>query len=209
MSVHPSREVVRRPWLALGIVLLACHRNRPAQRDTGVTTVTRETTTVSRDTPGVVDRSVAALFKDTLPSHVFYARGRIFRPQEPTLRKEFLTALKTERDLWRSKKLTHYKYLLRVACFCPGTRGWLLIEVDNARVLRAWYPSGKSAELTDWNTISIDALYDNLERMGDKNFEVQIDFDSRWHFPTYTRASGARMPDGWSIIDARALRLIP
>ena len=200
---------MRRPWLALGIVLLACHSNRPAQRDTGVTTVARETTTVSRDTTGVVDRSVTAFFKDTLPSQVFYARGRIFRPQEPTLRKEFVATLKRERGLWRSRMPSHYKYLLRVACFCPGIRGWLLIEVDNARVLRAWYPSGKSAELTDWNTISIDALYDNLERMGDKNFEVQIDFDPRWHFPTYTRTSGARVPDSWSIIDARALRPIP
>jgi len=200
---------VRYSWVALGIVLLGCHRNRPAQRDTRVTTVTRETTTVGRDTTGVVDRSIAAFFKDTTPSNVFYARGRIFRPQEPTLRKEFVATLKRERALWRSKKLNHYQYLLRVACFCPGTRGWLLVEVENGRVLRAWYPSGKAAELTDWNTISVDALYDNLELMGDKNFEIQIDFDSRWHFPTNTRASGARMPDTWSIIDARALRPIP
>jgi len=156
-----------------------------------------------------VDRSVAVFFRDTAPSNIFYARGRIFRPQEPTLRKELVATLKRERALWQSRKPSHYKYLLRVACFCPGTRGWLLIEVDNARVLRAWYPSGKSAELSDWNTISIDALYANLERIGDNNFEVQIDFDPRWHFPTYIRASGARMPDSWSIIDALALRPIP
>ena len=199
---------MRHSWLALCIVLFACHSSRPAQRNTGVTTVNRETTTVSKDTIGVVDGSVAAFFKDTAPSQIFYARGRIFRPQEPTLRKELVATLKRERALWQSKKPSHYKYLLRVACFCPGTRGWLLIEVDNTRVLRAWYPSGKSAELTDWNTISIDALYDNLERMGDNNFEIQIDFDRRWHFPTYTRYSGARMPDSWSIIDARALRPI-
>jgi len=198
--------------LALGIVLLACHSSRPAQKNPGVTTVARDTTTVSRDTTRVVtvvDRSVAAFFKDTTPSQIFYARGRIFRPKEPTLRKELVATLKRERALWRSKKPSHYKYLLRVACFCPGTRGWLLVEVDNARVLRAWYPSGKSAELTDWNTISIDALYDNLDHAGDNNFEVQIDFDPRWHFPTYIRTSGARMPDSWSIIDARALRPIP
>ena len=171
--------------------------------------MTRDTTTVTRETTGVVDRSVAAFFKDTLPSEVFYARGRIFRPQEPTLRKEFLSTLKRERALWQSRRPTHYQYLLRVSCFCPGTRGWLLIEVDNGRALRAWYPTGKSAELTDWNTVSVDALYDNLEHMGDNNFEVQIDFDPRWHFPAYTRYSGARMPDSWSIIDARALRPIP
>ena len=204
---------MRYSWLALGIVLLACHRNRPAQRNTGVTTVTSDTTRVSRDTTRVVapvvDRSIAAFFKDTTPSNVFYARGRIFRPQEPTLRQELHKTLRTERELWRAKKPNHYQYLLRVACFCPGTRGWLLIEVENARVLRAWYPSGKSAELTDWNTISIDALYDNLERTGDNNFQVQIDFDPRWHFPTYVRTSGARMPDGWSVIDARALRRLP
>ena len=195
--------------LAVSVVFLACHSQGPAQTNTRVTTVARDTTTVSRDTTRVVDRNVSAFFKDTLPSTVFYARGQIFRPQEPTLRKEFVATLKRERALWRSKKPNHYQYLLRVACFCPGTRGWLLIEVENARVLRAWYPSGKSAELTDWNTISIDALYDGVEQMGDKNFEVQIDFDPRWHFPTYTRTSGARMPDTWSIIDARALRPIP
>jgi hypothetical protein len=175
--------------------------------------VTRDTATVAPETtrvaPPVVDRSVAAFFRDTAPSNIFYARGRIFRPQEPTLRKELVATLKRERALWQSRKPSHYKYLLRVACFCPGTRGWLLIEVDNGRVLRAWYPTGKSAELTDWNTISVDALYDNLERFSDTNFEVQIDFDPRWHFPTYTRYSGARMPDTWSLVDARGLRPIP
>ena len=204
---------MRHSWLALGVVLLACHRNRSAQRNTGVTTVTRETTTVSRDTTRVVvpvvDRSVTAFFKDTTSSNVFYARGRIFKPQESTQRQSLRTTLRKERELWRAKRPNHYQYLLRVACFCPGPRGWLLIEVENARVLKAWYPSGKSAELTDWNTISIDALYDNLEHAGDNNFEVQIDFDPRWHFPTYVRTSGARMPDSWSIIDARALRPIP
>lgn len=193
------------PRLALGIVLFACHSNRPAQRTTDVTTVTRDTTRVVP----AVDRDVAAFFKDTAPSNIFYARGRIFRPQEPTLRKELVATLKRERALWQSKRPNHYQYLLRVSCFCPGTRGWLLIEVDNGRALRAWYPTGKSAELTDWNTISVDALYDNLERFSDTNFEVQIDFDPRWHFPTYTRYSGARMPDTWSTIDARALRPIP
>jgi hypothetical protein len=65
---------------------------------------------------------------------------------------------------------------------------------------------GRSATLTDWNTLSIDGLYDNLEHAADRNGEIQIAFDPRWHFPTYIRTNAARVPDAWGITDVRAFR---
>jgi hypothetical protein len=82
------------------------------------------------------------------------------------------------------------------------------MEVRSGQLLRAWDRTGKSVGFTDWNTVSIDGLYDNLERSADINGEVQIVFDSRWHFPRYVRTTALPGPDSWSITEARALRPI-
>jgi len=80
------------------------------------------------------------------------------------------------------------------------------MDVRSGQPLRAWDRSGKSAALTDWNTLNIDGLYDNLERTADINGEVQIAFDPRWHFPKYVRTTVLPGPDMWSIIDVRGFR---
>jgi hypothetical protein len=82
------------------------------------------------------------------------------------------------------------------------------MEVRSGQPLRAWDRTGKSAALTDWNTLSIDGLYDNLERKIDIKGDVQIAFDPRWHFPRYVRATVLPGPDAWSITEVRGLRPI-
>jgi hypothetical protein len=116
--------------------------------------------------------------------------------------------LRREYELWQARKPENYRYLLRVGCFCPGTRGWLLIEVRSNQPLRALDRTGKSVALTDWNTLSVDDLFGNLERSINRDREVQIDFDPRWHFPKYVRTVAKQGPDSWSVIDARGLRPI-
>ena len=82
------------------------------------------------------------------------------------------------------------------------------MEVRSGQPLRAWDRAGKSAALTNWNTFSIDGLYDNLERSADINGQVQIAFDSRWHFPKYVYSVVLPGPDAWSTIEVRGLRPI-
>ena len=189
--------------IALGVIPLACHRQSPAQRQPEVRREVKDTTR----NVAIRDPSVAALFRDTTTG-LYSARGRTFRLQTAADRKSLRAAIKKERELWRSVKPSDYRFLLRVGCFCPGTRGWQLMEVRGGMLLRAWDTTGRAATLTDWNTLSIDGLYDNLELVADRNLEVQIAFDPRWHFPVYVRGSGSRMPDTWSIIEAQALRPI-
>lgn len=200
--------------LVPGVFPVACHKSarvnsnadlHPVIRDTaGVVAPVTDTSVVAP----VTDTSVVAVFKDTAVASVFSAAGRTFMLQTPRQR-EFLNAtLRKERELWRARKPGDYEFLLRVACFCPGNRGWLLIEVRSGQTLRAWDRTGKSAELTDWNTFSIDGLYNTLERAADNAGEVQIAFDRHWHFPTYVRTVALPGPDAWSIIEARALRPI-
>ncbi len=110
--------------------------------------------------------------------------------------------------LWRAGSPRDYRFLLRVACFCPGVRGWLLMEVRSDRPLRAWDRTGNAVALTDWNTLSIDGLFDNLERSADRDGLVQVAFDPRWHFPAYVRTVALPGPDAWAIIEARGLRPI-
>ena len=191
--------------IALGASPVACHRGAPAeppaQRQPDVRREVRDTTRVV----AVRDTGVVIFFRDTAPNEVG-GRGRSFNLQKPGERESLRTTMRKQRELWRSSKPPDYRFLLRVSCFCPGTRGWLLMEVRRGGSLRAWDRTGRAVALTDWNTLSVDGLYDNLERRIDGGGTVQIDFDPRWHFPTFIGTNAARGPDAWSVTEARALR---
>jgi hypothetical protein len=189
--------------LVLGVSPAGCHHAAPVRKNAEVGRVIRDTVAVVAP---IKDTSVVPLFKDTSVANVFAVEGKTFKLQTPGQRQSLRAMLRKERALWQARKPHDYRYLLRVGCFCPGTRGWLLIEVRNSQPLRAWDKSGSPAPLTDWNTLSIDGLYDNLERTVDKEAEVQIAFDPHWHFPRYLRTVALPGPDAWSIVEARALR---
>lgn len=192
--------------IALGMIPVACHRRAlapaPPQSQPDVRREVKDTTRVV----AIRDTNVVIFFRDTAPNAVLGARGRSFNLQKPEERESLRATIRKERELWRSSKPRDYRFLLRVGCFCPGTRGWLLMEVRSGQPLRAWDRTGRPAALTDWNTLSIDGLYDNLEQRAERDGVVQIDFDRRWHFPTYIGTSAALGPDTWSNTEARALR---
>jgi metallo-beta-lactamase class B len=150
------------------------------------------------------DTSVAAIFKDTGSTRLSPAEGQRFKL--PAQRQSLRALLKKERELWQAGKPRDYRFLLQVGCFCPGTRGWQLMEVRSGQPLRAWDRAGQAAPLTDWNTFSIDGLFDDLERSTDRNAQVQIAFDPRWHFPRYVHTAMVPGPDAWSITEVRGFR---
>ena len=202
---HTRVRVFVAGCIALGLIGVACHRRAPAnapppsQRQPDVRREARDTTKTVRDT------SVVIFFRDTTPA-VPGGRGSNFNLQNSEERESLRKTLRNERELWRSAKPRDYRFLLRVGCFCPGTRGWLLMEVRNGQPLRAWDRTGRSVVLTDWNTLSVDGLYDNLEQWAGRGGTVQIDFDQRWHFPRYISTNAARGPDAWSVTEAQALK---
>lgn len=205
MKIRVRVRIALFALLVLGVFPVACHKSARVQSNASVGPVIRDTAGVVAP---VTDTSVVALFKDTAVVSVFSAEGQTFKLQTPGQRQSLHATLRKERELWQAGKPRDYKFLLRVGCFCPGSRGWLLIEVRSSQPLRAWDRAGKSAALTDWNTFSIDVLYDNLERSADNDGKVQIAFDPRWHFPTYVRTVALPGPDAWSIIEVRGLRPI-
>lgn len=150
--------------------------------------------------------SVVGMFKDTAPARIFVAEGREFRLQTAAQRQAYRALVRSERRLWEANKPRDYQFLLRVDCFCPGTRGWQVMDVRGGQPLRAFDRNGKPAPITDWNTLSIDALYDNLEQTADRNAVTRIAFDQRWHFPAYVSTSYLPGPDAWSIYEVRAFR---
>jgi hypothetical protein len=168
--------------------------------------------TVVKESDGVValvvddTARIVAFFKDTTPTGVLSSQGRTFDLRVRGKRDSLRAVIRKERALWRAKDLRDYRFLLRVGCFCPGQRGWLLIEVRNRQPLRAWDKTGKAVALTDWNTFSIDGMFDNLQRSLDRYGNVRIAFDRRWHFPAYLRTVTLPGPDSWGIIEARGLR---
>lgn len=189
----------------VGVFPVACHKSARVQSNADVRRPIKDT---ARVIAPVTDSSVVAFFKDTAVAGVFSAEGQTFPLATPRQRQLLHATLRKERELWRARKPRDYRFLLRVACFCPGIRGWLLIEVRSGQPLRAWDSAGKPAALIDWNTFSIDGLFDDLERANDNVGEAQIAFDPRWHFPAYVRTLAARGPDAWSFIEARGLRPI-
>ena len=153
----------------------------------------------------VQDPGVLAFFKDTGAVTIF-SDARVYRLARPGQRDSLHSMVRRERAVWRARGPQKYRFLLRAGCFCPAVRGWLLIEVRPGKPLRAWNRTGTPAPLTDWDTISIDGLFDYIERSTDANVAVQLKFDPKLHFPTYVYTSGARAPDTWSVMEARALR---
>ena len=189
--------------VAVGVFSVACHKNPPVQSDAHVVRVIKDTTRV---VPPITDPSVIALFKDTGVVNVLSAEGQTFKL--PGERQSLRATLRKERELWQARKPREYKFLLRVGCFCPGTRGWLLMDVRADQPLRAWDKAGNSASLTDWNTFNIDGLYNSLERSADIKGQVQIAFDPHWHFPKYVHSVVLPGPDAWSTIEVRGFRPI-
>lgn len=183
--------------LVLGVFPVACHRTAPVDRNADVSPVVKDTT------------GVVTVFKEPALTNVSPAGARTFKLQNPAQRDSLRATLRKERELWRARNLRDYRYLLRVGCFCPGIRGWLLMEVRNSKLLRASDSAGKSAALNDWNTLSIDGLFDHLERTVDIDGVVQVAFDPSWHFPAYVSTVALPGPDRWGIIEARELREIP
>jgi hypothetical protein len=133
---------------------------------------------------------------------------RTFDLRAPGQRDSLRATLRKERELWRAGGVRDYLFLLRVACFCPRPRGWLLIDVRSGQPLRAWDKAGEAAPIVDWNTFSIEVLFDNMLRSADVDRLVKIAFDPRRHFPTYVYAVGIPGPDVWVIIEARGLRRV-
>ena len=152
---------------------------------------------------------VSAFFKDTgsTSNGLGTIPGvRSFDLRAPGQRDSLRATLRNERELWRARGLRDYRFLLRVGCFCPGTRGWLLIDVRSGQPLRAWDRAGQAAPIIDWNTFSIEEMFSNMFRSADVDGLVRIAFDPRRHFPTYVYAVGIPGPDAWVIIEARGLR---
>lgn len=164
-------------------------------------TETSRPTATSRDTARIV-----ASFKDTARTSVTFADAETFQLRTPGQRDALRAILNRQRNLWRARTPGEYQYLLHVDCFCPGRRGWLLIEVRRGNQLHAWDKTGKSVALSDWNTISIDTLFDMLERAVNMDGVVHVAFDPRWHFPANVRTVRLPGPDAWTIIDARGLK---
>jgi uncharacterized protein DUF6174 len=200
VKLTPIRVRVRIAWatlLMLTCLIIACHRGVP---ETSTPAKNVRPGRIAQDTAGLL-----AFFNDT--GHVVtFPEAQSFNLQMPGQRDSLRTALRSERALWRANSLSDYRFLLRTGCFCPGRRGWLLIEVRTGQALRAWDRAGRSAPLSDWDTFSIDGLFDMLERSADRDAAVQVSFDPRWHFPSYVYTRALPGPDMWGIIEARGFR---
>jgi hypothetical protein len=57
--------------------------------------------------------------------------------------------------------------------------------------------------------LSLEGLFDNLERKVDIDGVVKVAFDPRWHFPGYVNSIALPGPDRWAIIETRGFRRLP
>lgn len=194
----------------LGFLSAACHRHVVVKTSAGVDPVVKEESPVRtppRTPPVVQDTAgIGIFFKDSGGGTGLSSEGRRFNLRTPGQRDSLRAVLRKERERWRATHTQDYQFLLRVGCFCPGPLGWLLMDVRNGQPVRARDRTGKSVAVGQWNTFSIDGLFDSLQGSLDRDAVVQVAFDPRWHFPTYVYTAALPGPDMWSITEARALR---
>jgi len=183
--------------LILVLLAVACHRG--GAKD-GVEPAVKDTVSVVRDTTQV------RVFRDTLGNESS-SGARAFDLRKPGQRDSLRAAIRKERALWGSRGPRDYQFLLRVSCFCPGQKGWLLMEVRDRRLVRALDSNGRPVALTDWNTFSMDGLFDHLESWVGRNGSVEVVFDLRWHFPARVRTTTFPGPDAWSNMETRAFQV--
>jgi hypothetical protein len=176
--------------IAIGLLPGACRHNAGAKQSASpaVEKPARDTTRL-------------AVFADTVRP-VQSTRAREFDLRRPAARDSLRALLKKERAAWRTQNVRNYRFLGRIACFCPGQQGWLLLEVANGQLVRAANAAGKAVPISDWSAFTLDKLFDNLETWPDRDGSVAIAFDARWHFPTFVSTS-RRMPDTWSTTEVR------
>lgn len=184
--------------LVLGALAAGCRR-----------TVSVRTTAPPDAPPAIksaINDTIAALFKDTALVAVAASHARSFNLRTSSQRDSLRAVLRRERALWRARRPRDYRFLLRVGCFCPGQLGWVLMEIRNGQPPRAWDRKGTVVPINDWQTFSIDGLFDHFESAVDRYSGVEIAFDSRWHFPAYVSTVVLPGPDTWAIYEARGLR---
>ena len=93
------------------------------------------------------------------------------------------------RDQWTAANIRHYRYSLRVACFCGFTDKMpLSIEVQDGKVLSMTYKDGSPVPDSDRQIFAryqtIDALFDFTNENLGKADKVQVAYDRTAGFPT-------------------------
>jgi hypothetical protein len=181
--------------MAFTLFETGCHRAVPRSDDGPVRDLPRNT-------------GVSAFFEDTAPAKPGSPAGsRTFDLRSPGQRDSLHAEVRRQREMWRAGGARDYRFLLRASCFCPGRQGWVLLEVGDGKVVRAWDRGGKPVRLTQDNNYTIDGLFDLLEQQADRDDVVAVGFEDRWHYPTYIRTDmRVGLPDDWGIFEVRGFR---
>jgi len=155
-----------------------------------------------------VNTGLSGFYEDTAGATLAEPAGsQTFNLQTPGQRDSLHAQIKRQREMWRAGGAPDYHFLLRTSCFCPGQRGWVLVEVRAGQVVRVWDRGGKPAPLNERDNYSIDGLFDLLEQQADRNDVVAVGFEDRWHYPAYIRTDARLgLPDDWGIVEARGFR---
>jgi hypothetical protein len=177
--------------IALTLAGTGCHRAGPSGENVAVN-------------PGL-----SGFFRDTVGANspAPPEGSRTFNLQTPGQRDSLHAEIKRHRELWQARGVRDYHFLLRIACFCPGQRGWVLLEVSSGKTVRSWDRSGKPVALPERERYSIDGLFDLLEQEADRDDVVAVAFEDHWHYPGYIRTDvRVGLPDDWGLIQVRGFR---
>jgi len=95
------------------------------------------------------------------------------------------------RDKWQRANIDHYRYALRVICFCPSTdRMPLSVEVQNGEVVALMYADGTPVTADDpqyqffSRFTTIDSLFADLKtNLDGAADEVVVTYDPTYGYP--------------------------
>ncbi len=97
--------------------------------------------------------------------------------------------LRNARSRWQAANISHYRYNLRVACFCPFTNKMpMAIEVQDGRVVSIRFNDGTPVSSEDQKMfdryITIDKLFDFTSESQKDADQIEVVYDATYGFPS-------------------------
>lgn len=94
-------------------------------------------------------------------------------------------ALERNQQKWKDAGISHYRFHLTIACFCPDLQGPLMIEVKNDQVTSMEYQSGATLDAASRESFENYGTINRIFSLVTDEFQQELEKISVTYDPTY------------------------
>lgn len=125
-------------------------------------------------------------------------------------RDSMLREMMAHREAWRARRITDYRIVVAVGCFCPWPANPLILDVRGGKITQLLDTLGKPAGPVrePWSLYTVDALFDAVEQGLRRDDVIAVAYDPHYDYPASLRGDAkVGLPDDWFWV--KASRLTP